>query len=116
MIIAVDFDGVIVEDKFPEIGKVDQHMVDACKRAASRGHELVLWTSRVGHKLQEAVDKCNELGLEFVAVNSRAPSNEKEFSTNPRKIFAHAYIDDRAVGYKRIGAIEFLNTVKEDVR
>jgi hypothetical protein len=109
MIIAIDFDGVLVKDKFPEIGEPDWDMVSAVRKLGFTEHELVLWTSRIGERLEEAVQWCVERDLKFVCVNSNAPSNIAEYGTDPRKVFADIYIDDRACGYTRTKALKFLN-------
>lgn len=105
MIIAVDADGVLWSDNFPGIGEVDKDMISAVKKLIESGHEVILWTSRVGWPLDLAVGKCKELGLNFCAVNDGAPSNLKkyghEFPEGTRKVYADCYIDDHAVGYNR---------------
>lgn len=101
MIIAVDFDGIIVEDKFPEIGEPDTLVVTCLKFLQQQGHKLVLWTSRVGTKLDEAVETCNRLGLKFDAINDGEPENLAQYGTNPRKIYADVYIDDHSIWYTK---------------
>ena len=109
MIIAIDFDGVLVNDRFPEIGEPDWEMVSAVWRLGFTKHELILWTSRVNERLEEAVQWCKGYNLKFTCVNSNTPSNLAEYGTDPRKAFADIYIDDRAFGYDRKKAIKFLN-------
>lgn len=109
MIIAIDFDGVLVSDKFPEIGEPDWKMVSAVWRLGFTQHELILWTSRVGDRLNEAIQWCQDHNLNFTCVNSNTPNNLAEYGTDPRKAFADVYIDDRAFGYDRKKAIKFLN-------
>lgn len=101
MIIAVDFDGVIVENKFPEIGEVDTLVVSSLKVLQSRGDKLILWTSRVGNRLAEAVALCDSVGLEFDAINSGEPNNLAEYGTDPRKVYADVYIDDHSIWYTK---------------
>lgn len=109
MIIAIDFDGVLVNDQFPEIGEPDWDMISAVWRLGFTDHELVLWTSRVDDKLEEAIQWCEKHDLKFVGVNTNAPSNISQYGTDPRKMFANVYIDDRACGYTRTKALKFLN-------
>ena len=101
MIIAVDFDGVIVEDKFPDIGEPDTRLVDLLNQAHNQGHSIILWTSRVDDKLEAAVETCKKIGLSLTAVNNGDPDNLSHYGTNPRKIYADMYLDDRALGYSR---------------
>lgn len=109
MIIAIDFDGTLVEDAFPEIGRPVWDMVDAVWKLGFTDHELILWTSRVGERLEEAVRWCKEHDLKFTSINSNTPNNLGQYGTDPRKVFADVYIDDRAIGYTKTKAVSFLN-------
>ena len=99
MIIAVDFDGTIVTHDYPRIGKPIPFAIDTLKKLQADGHQLILWSVREGELLQEAVDYCQQKGLEFYAVNASFPE-ERQLSTadTPRKIIADLYIDDRNLG------------------
>mgnify|MGYP000003737650 FL=1 len=96
MIIAVDFDGTIVEHEYPRIGRERPFAVATLKQFKADGHILILWTYREGTPLEEAVEWCRRRGLEFHCVNSNDPFDNA--STGPRKIHADIYIDDRNVG------------------
>ena len=96
-LIAVDFDGTIVEDAYPGIGKPKLFAFETLKKLQEEGHRLILWTYRAGRKLDEAVKFCKENGIEFYAVNKSYP--EEIFEKNiSRKIHADLFIDDRNVG------------------
>ena len=69
MIIGFDFDGILVENKFPKIGKPNLDMILLCKRAQKLGIETILWTCRVEKQLEEALEFCNDCGLKFAAIN-----------------------------------------------
>ena len=97
MIIAVDFDGTIVEHKYPEIGKEMLFAFETLKELQKQKHQLILWTYRAGRELDEAVDFCKSRGLEFYAVNKNYPEEEFNESVS-RKIDADIYIDDRNLG------------------
>lgn len=95
--IAVDFDGTIVEDAYPKIGKPQPFAFETLKMLEAKGHRLILWTVRKGRTLQEAVEFCKQNGIEFYAVNNDFA--EEEFSgRGSRKINADVFIDDRNVG------------------
>lgn len=96
-IIAVDFDGTIVEDAYPNIGKPQLFAFETLKRLKNDGHRLVLWTYRYGKKLDEAVAFCAENGIEFYAINNSFP-NEEFTGKESRKIGADLFIDDRNIG------------------
>lgn len=97
LIIAVDFDGTIVEDAYPQIGKPRIFAFETLKRLQEDGHRLILWTYRYGTKLDEAVDFCKENGINFYAVNQSFPEEQFDNSKS-RKIYADLFIDDRNIG------------------
>lgn len=98
MTIAVDFDGTIVDHEFPDIGKPKQFAFSTLKELQKQGHQLILWTCRVGKQLNEAIEFCKDKGIEFYAVNKNYPEEVYDESTTPRKIVADMYIDDRNPG------------------
>lgn len=95
--IAVDFDGTLVENAWPEIGETRLDVLTAVKAAKAAGAKLILWTNRVGARLNDAVEWCRERGLEFDAVNENLPEVLAAFITDTRKIVADIYLDDKAV-------------------
>ncbi|MBB3185947.1 BT0820 family HAD-type phosphatase [Microbacter margulisiae] len=99
MIIAVDFDGTIVEHAYPKIGKEIPFAIDVLKRLQREEyHQLILWSVREGTLLDEAVAFCRSRGLEFYAVNSNYPEEDHREGTAPRKLAADMFIDDRNLG------------------
>ncbi len=98
MIIAVDFDGTIVEHKYPEIGKTMLFAFETLRELQKQKHNLILWTFRAGKELDEAIEFCRKNGIEFYAVNKNFPEEEFDPETISRKINADVYIDDRNVG------------------
>ncbi|HHT61282.1 MAG: hypothetical protein KBB61_04525 [Paludibacteraceae bacterium] len=98
MIIAVDFDGTIVEHDYPAIGKPIPFAIDVLKRLQEEcHHQLILWSVREGDLLDEAVEYCRQNGLEFYAVNKNYPEEQPTDGAS-RKLNANLYIDDRNVG------------------
>ncbi len=97
--IAVDFDGTIVEHKYPEIGPEMLFAFETLKQLQKKGHTLILWTYRTGKDLEDAVAYCKENGLEFYAVNKNHPEETEQWSDDiPRKLDVDLFIDDRNVG------------------
>jgi hypothetical protein len=96
--IAVDFDGTIVEHKYPEIGKEILFAFDTLKELQKQKHQLILWTYRSGRELDEAVEFCRENGIEFYAINASYPEEEFDEDFSSRKIEADIFIDDRNIG------------------
>ncbi|MBR1934009.1 MAG: hypothetical protein IJ841_10040 [Prevotella sp.] len=99
MIIGVDFDGTIVEDRYPEIGNEIPFATETLKMLIKERHRIILWTVREGKYLDDAVNWCRERGVEFYAVNRDYPeettNNNQHFS---RKLKADVWIDDRNLG------------------
>ena len=77
MVIAVDFDGTIVEHRYPAIGKEIPFATATLKRLVEHGHRLILWSVREGELLDEAVNWCKERGVEFYAVNKDFMKRQK---------------------------------------
>lgn len=99
MTIAVDFDGTIVEHRYPAIGREIPFAIETLKRLRDEHHKLILWTVREGKLLDEAVDYCRRQGLEFYAVNCDYPEESREHNRHyPRKLKADLFIDDRNLG------------------
>jgi hydroxymethylpyrimidine pyrophosphatase-like HAD family hydrolase len=97
LILAIDFDGTIVEDAYPGIGKPQLFAFETLKRLQNDGHRLILWTYRDGEKLSEAVQFCKANGIEFYAVNKSFPEEQFDTEKSP-KIHADYFIDDRNIG------------------
>ena len=95
--IAVDFDGTIVEDRYPAIGKPQLFAIETMKALHQQQHQLILWTVREGKSLQEAVEFCRKHGIEFYAVNKNYPEEELEPGQS-RKLNVDYFIDDRNIG------------------
>ena len=98
MIIAVDFDGTIVEHRYPAIGKEIPFAIDTLKKLSDERHKLILWSVREGELLEEAVEFCRARGLEFYAVNTNYPEEKAEHQHFSRKLKADLFIDDRNLG------------------
>ena len=97
LIIAIDFDGTIVDDAYPKIGKTRLFAFETLKRLQEDGHRLILWTYRSGLRLEEAVKFCEANGIQFYAVNKSFPEEQFDY-TKSRKIYADLFIDDRNIG------------------
>ncbi len=99
MTIAVDFDGTIVEHRYPEIGKERPFATATLRKLIDDGHKLILWSVREGELLEEAIEWCRKRGVVFYAANR--DFDEDEPDKNPhysRKLKVELFIDDRNVG------------------
>ena len=98
MKIAVDFDGTIVEHRYPQIGEEKLFAFETLKQLQKLGHQLILWTYRNGKELDEAVAYCKKKGMTFYAVNKSYPEEVFDEKDASRKIDADLFIDDRNIG------------------
>ena len=99
MIIAVDFDGTIVEHRYPAIGEEKPFAIETLKMLIRDRHQLILWSVREGQLLEEAVQWCRERGVEFYAVNRDYPEEDPRHNQHfSRKLKADIFIDDRNLG------------------
>jgi hydroxymethylpyrimidine pyrophosphatase-like HAD family hydrolase len=95
MIIAIDFDGTIVEHKYPLIGEIREDAVEVINRLAKK-HEIIIWTCRGSiEDISATIDFLKDNKVKFHGFNQ--PSKSTNFETS-RKIFADIYIDDRQIG------------------
>jgi hypothetical protein len=98
LVLAVDFDGTVVEDRYPEIGKPLPFAIDTLKRLHADGHRIVLWTFRHGRPLRNAVEFLESQGVQLYAVNQSFPEESEQLDGYSRKIHADWFIDDRNIG------------------
>lgn len=95
MIIAVDFDGTIVEHAFPEVGALRPHARDVLARLVAHGHTVTIWTCRyTGPELANMLRFLEEAQIPHHHINENPPW--LDFQPRP-KIYADVYIDDRAL-------------------
>lgn len=98
MLIAVDFDGTIVEHKYPKMGREIPFATETLRKLIEDGHRLILWTIRHGESLDEAVNWCKERGVEFYAVNRDFEEQDAANGERSPKVKCDMYIDDRNIG------------------
>lgn len=97
LVIAIDFDGTIVEHQYPLIGQIRPFAFETMKALQNKGHRLILWTHRTGESLDDAIRFCLDHGIEFYAVNKNYPEETWDI-IDSRKILADIYIDDMNLG------------------
>ena len=122
MIIAVDFDGTLCTNAWPEIGEPNKELISELEALSRQGHKLILWTNRCGERLMEAIYWCAAKGLLFDLVNENDPERIAMYGNDCRKISADLYIDDKAapVWADKIGewsnGMALLKIAKEEER
>lgn len=99
MIVAVEFDGTIVENDYPKIGKERPMAFFILNEIQFRGNKIILWTRRDGKELNEAIRFCQQNGFHFDAVNIEiTPNNQFNNHNTSNKLKADVYIDSRNLG------------------
>ena len=98
MVIAVDFDGTIVQDMFPEVGAVLPGAAKTLRRLHEAGHTIIIWTCRRDERLKEAICCLMREEIPYSRVNSNADEVVKAYGGDTRKICADMYIDDKNFG------------------
>lgn len=97
-IIAIDFDGTIVEDKFPKIGELKEGALETINALKCEGYYIIIWTCRTGEKMLEAEIFLRKMGVMFDSLNESAPANLAKYEgRDTRKVYAHIYIDDKGI-------------------
>lgn len=94
MKIGLDFDGTVVEHKFPDIGN-DIGAVPVLRELVRQGHKINLNTMRSGEYLEAAVQWFRNNGITLNGINE--DPGQKNWTQSP-KVFADIYIDDMAIG------------------
>jgi len=105
MIIAIDFDGTIVTDRYPNIGEPNQRLIQFLKNLDRSENQIILNTCRVDKYLDEAIAFCKNVGLEFDAVNENLKARIEQYGGDTRKISADIYIDDKAANVETINVL-----------
>ena len=101
-ILAVDFDGTLVQDKFPDIGELNTNVFERVKALQRLNIKIILWTCRTDYEngskyLTDAINFCSKNGLVFDAINDNIEDVKQLFGKNPRKILANWYLDDKNI-------------------
>lgn len=98
MIIAIDFDGTIVRDRFPDIGEMMPGAKPVINSFFEEGNTIIIWTSRTGVELAKAVEWLAINGIKYHRINESCPDTVKKYGgRDTRKIFADIYIDDKGL-------------------
>lgn len=94
VIVAVDFDGTIVEHEYPYIGHLRKDAADTLRWLHTWAH-IIIWTCRSGDDLAEMREFLDNANIPYDSINENAPFSS--FQPSP-KIFYDLLIDDRNIG------------------
>lgn len=100
MYICVDFDGTMVDHRYPEIGEPVPGALTWLKRLQRHGAKLILYTMRSnssehGPLLGAAVQYLESNGIKLFGVNH---NRDQESWTSSPKVYCDIYVDDSAFG------------------
>ncbi len=98
LVISIDFDGVIVEDAWPEVGDIIPGACETIKKWHDvDGHWIVINSCRTGDELEAMIGVLNYYKIPFDAINENLAWRIVKYGTDPRKIGADIYIDDHNI-------------------
>ncbi len=100
MYICVDFDGTIVDHRFPKIGPPVPGALEWLHNFQKNNIKIILFTMRSdgqihGDVLTQACNYLSDNGIVLYGVNHNP--DQDTWTTSP-KAYGHLYIDDAAVG------------------
>lgn len=116
MIISVDFDGTIVTQNYPRIGKLLPNAKEVIREWHAKGHKIIINTCRINSQLEDARKFLIEHNIPFDAINENLPERIAYFKGDMRKISADVYIDDRGLFTKKIDWLEIKRLMEEKER
>lgn len=103
--LCIDFDGTIVSDAFPHIGKINQTTVELIKEAYNKGHLIIIWTARSYEYEEQARKFLNENNIPYHYINENPEDEFYKKGLQGRKIYADYYLDDKAINVKNISEL-----------
>lgn len=100
LVIAIDFDGTIVENKYPKIGELRPGAKRVINKLFDNHHTIIIWTCRCNQHMQhddldEAYDFLLVNKIKFHKINKNP--NQVFFGCIP-KIYYNIVIDDKQIG------------------
>lgn len=112
IIVSVDFDGTLCEQRYPEIGRLDRELISVLRDGQEAGaFRLILNTCRGGKELEAALEVCRTHRLALEAVNENLPDMIEKFGHDPRKVYADIYLDDHNAGCRAIHMRSYMRAV-----
>lgn len=106
-VVAIDYDGTLCKDR--KNNTLNEDILRFSKDAKNLGCVIILWTSRCGHELQEAIDVCASRGLYFDYIN------EYPKRTKSPKICADMYIDNKSMLNGKIPIKRFWKQLRKEI-
>lgn len=111
MIIAVDFDGTIVENAYPEIGEPMKGAREALQYFREEGHTIIINSCRAGIYADNMRRWLKSRMFHFDFINENDPKRTAQYGGDTRKISADIYIDDKNVFCRSINWFDIMAEV-----
>lgn len=93
--IAIDFDGTIVEHKYPDIGDFLPYALEVLYRLKAAGHKIIIWTARCGKDLERVKQFVKSKKVPHDGINCNL--TDSPYRSWPKIMFDLCF-DDRNVG------------------
>jgi hydroxymethylpyrimidine pyrophosphatase-like HAD family hydrolase len=90
--LAIDFDGTIIEDNFPDTPKLKKGAKEIINYFKDLGCNICIWTCRDLWFVKEVESFLEESGIKYDSINTGS-----EDYIHSRKIFADVYVDDKSM-------------------
>jgi hypothetical protein len=97
LIFGINFDGTIVEHKYPNIGELLPQAKETINMLYDQGHIIIIWTCRYTREDLNSMETfLKDNNIHFHKINENADQIQSgTFNPSP-KIFADVYFDDRS--------------------
>jgi hydroxymethylpyrimidine pyrophosphatase-like HAD family hydrolase len=92
--LAIDFDGTIVEEAFPGLGKMKPEANKYINMLYDQGCMILINTCRTGGYEADAENFLRRMGIKYHYINCNLPQSIEYFKQDCRKLSADVYIDD----------------------
>ena len=97
VILSIDFDGTIVKDEYPGIGKALPGAIQAINELYDDGYCIIINSCRARDKEDEMIEWLNRNGVKYSHANENCCERIVKYRTDCRKISADCIIDDKSL-------------------
>ena len=97
VILSIDFDGTIVKDEYPGIGKPLPGAIQAINELYESGYCIIINSCRAREREDEMIDWLNRNGVKYCHCNENCCERIVKYRTDCRKISADCIIDDKSL-------------------
>ena len=97
VVLSIDFDGTIVKDEYPGIGKALPGAIQAINELYDDGYCIIINSCRAREREDEMIDWLNRNGVKYCHCNENCCERIVNYRTDCRKISADCIIDDKSL-------------------